>query len=273
MAERMKFMASIPFPHPYSETRTHLFLDLYYKYYDLIRLRHTIQKKICRCIEFGSIIEPELPGAYECDLIVIENEEAKVHSEPKGKTSFDDKTKLFKKFTSERHEIFSNLEKDESGSWEESKFDEHPDNLKKLVVQFRYVEFKVDKLKNDILALRESKSIRDPFEYLGKKFKLMEEEIELLIFIYYSNFDCSDAIRGDILLNIVIGKQWKLFSIQNMLFDDSDLIKNDLIQIVLKGYDALSSYYAISNYSNLIISDLYPDFRHLTGKLKNKTRN
>jgi hypothetical protein len=260
-------MEGIPFSHPYSRTKTPLFLDLYFKYYDLLRLRCTIRNSICQCIEYGSILEPELPGTHECDLIVIDNEEEKLNLEPKGKIAMLTKMEKFEKLNKEREEIYLTLEKDELSSWEESKYKDQPNNLKKYMVQLRYVEFKFNKLHTEIIKLRKSNSIKDPFEYLSTKYELMEEEIELLIFLYFSNFNCADAIRGDTLLNVIIGKQWKLFNIQNILFEDSSLIKNNLIQMVRKGYDTLSSCYAISNYSNLIISDLHPDFKHLTGKL------
>lgn len=50
--------------------------------------------------------------------------------------------------------------------------------------------------------------------------------------------------------------------------DPTCLIENNLIERIDKGYDALSSTYAISNYANLIISGLHKELPHVEFKLK-----
>ena len=277
------------FNHPNLINKTHLFLDLYYQYYDLLKLRSNIRREYSKCFEYGDMQDPVLIGELECDLQVLEKEEIDLLNDTK--LELDEKTPKLKQIDKERNKIFKKLDKHGINAWCGFKIepDFEPDDGRKHKVQLRYLNHKIEKLKKQIEELRKDTTVKDPFFYLEEKYLLTEDELEILIFLYFNNFDDAEPIRGDLLLFIIIGKQRNLFNAQSLLFDKSGvdisnddlskvlpetkcLIENDLIQKVESGFDALSSTFAISRYANLIISDLHAELPHLDVKFNLKTK-
>lgn len=282
-----KKYSSIYFQHPNSPRQNYLFLDLYYRYYDLIKLRSNIYQKLSALYEYGEINNPVLIGNLECDLQVLEKEEEELYN---SQRSFDEIKKEKKKIEKKRIEIFEKLEQHGINAWrghkiEPKKNDEEEYEITRYKVQLRYIIYKINKTKEEIRDLQKTPKLKDPFNYLKNKYGLINKEIELLIFLYYHNFEHAEPIRGDILLLTIFGKQVYMFYGQQLLFSDPGksifdgefgkdipdptcLIENNLIERIDKGYDALSSTYAISNYANLIISGLHKELPHVEFKLK-----
>lgn len=278
------------FSHPNGKNKTFLFLDLYFQYYDLLKLRSHIRREYSKCFEYGDIKDPALIGELECDLQVLEKEEIDLLND--SELDLDEKTPRMKQIEKERVEIFNVLDKHEINAWSGYKIepDFEPEDGRKYKIQLRYLYHKIENLKNTIEDLRKNTTSKDPFFYLEEKYLLTEDELEILIFLYFNNFEDAEPIRGDLLLFIIIGKQWSVFKNQSILFDKSGddisnddiskvlpetkcLIENDLIQKVDKGYDALSSTFAISRYANLIISDLHAELPHIEVKFNLKERD
>ena len=277
------------FNHPNEPKNIYLFLDLYYQYYDYIKLRSHVCREHSKYYEYGEIQVPVLIGELECDLQVLEKEEIDLLNNTE--LEFDDKIPTMKEIEKERIKIFKKLDKHGINAWCGYKIEPESENdgNRKYKIQFRYLYYKIEKLKKQIEELRKDTTVKDPFFYLEEKYLLTEDELEILIFLYFNNFDDAEPIRGDLLLFIIIGKQRNVFNAQSLLFDKSGvdisnddlskvlpetkcLIENDLIQKVESGFDALSSTFAISRYANLIISDLHAELPHLDVKFNLKTK-
>jgi len=278
--------------HPNEPNNIYLFLDLYYQYYDYIKLRSQICRENSKYYEYGESQDPVLIGELECDLQVLEKEEIDLLNNTE--LELDDKIPAMKEIEKERIKIFKKLDKHGINAWCGHKVEPEfeSDGDRKYKIQIRYLYYKIELLKNQIEDLRKDTTIKDPFFYLEEKYLLTEDELEIIIFLYFNNFDDAQPIRGDLLLFIIIGKRWNVFKAQSLLFDKSGvdisnddlskalpdtkcLIENDLIQKVENGYDALSSTFAISRYANLIISGLHAELPHLDVKwnLKEKDNN
>lgn len=280
------------FDHPNSKKKIPLFLDLYYQYYDYLKLRNKIRHNLANCLEYGNIDEPILIGELECDLNVLEDEEmARLNDKSKV---IEEKKPIINEIRKERNEIFEKLEKHGINAWTGYKVepDFEPDDGRTFKIQLKYLHYKIEKLKKQIEDFQKNTKIKNPFYYLEEKYLLIEEELEILIFLYFHNFEDAEPIRGDLLLEIIIGKQRNVFRTQSLLFDTSGvnisdddlskalkelpdtkcLIENDLIQKVDIGYDVLSSTFAISSYANLIISNLHAELPHLKVKFNLKKK-
>ena len=269
-------MCTKQFSHPYAPGKTKLFLDLYFQYFDLMKLRVQIRRNLANCFEYGNIDNPVLIGSLECDLQVIEKEEIELLSDAKFESK--ETQKKLQDLESERKEIFDSLDQHGINAWMHYKSDPDcdPDDGREHKIQLRYLHHKIEVVKQQIEKLRQSTKLVDPFHYLESTNQLTEEEMEIIIFLFYSNFEDAQAIRGDILLEIVFGRQWGVYHDQCLLFDESvedgcdddllneaapkkSLTEHNLVQRVESGYDSLSSTFAISNYANLVISGIHTE--------------
>jgi hypothetical protein len=234
------------------------FLDLHYQYYDLLKLRGQVYALCNEVLEYGSIIDPKLIGDLECDLEVIRAEEIKLRG---SILTIEEMKPRLESLHSEKDEIFRKL--DSYGRNAFVDFQENPPSSNTYQIQIEYCNYKINALRKRIEEFGTKTSLRDPFQHLEKCYNLTPEEVELLIYLYFSNFEHGSAIKGNILLGNVIGLQQNVFRDQSFLHPDSSLVRHVLVTTVEKGYDWMSSTYAVSPRANLIISGLHPDFPHL----------
>jgi hypothetical protein len=234
------------------------FLDLYYQYYDLLKLRGQVYALCNEILEYGSIIDPKLIGDLECDLEVIRAEETKLRA---SILTVEEMKPGIESLQSQKSEIFRKL--DSYGRNAFLDYQESPPSANMYEIQIEYCNYKINALEKKIEEFRTKTFLRDPFQHLEISYNLTREEMEVLIYLYFSDFEHGSAIKGNILLANVIGRQQNIFRDQSFLHPDSSLVRHDLVTTVERQYDWMSSTYAISPKANLIISGLHADFPHL----------
>jgi hypothetical protein len=127
-------------------------------------------------------------------------------------------------------------------------------------VRLRYCEHCLEELRGRIAALAGRTALRDPFGILESKFGLTDDELEVLIFLYFRQFEQPRPINGAELLGAVIGRQHAVYRGQSILFDASKLLANGLLAVVERGSGTFDTTFALSRTANLIISGLHVDY-------------
>jgi hypothetical protein len=250
-------MTTINFPHPCDPSHKPLFLDLHYQIYDLMKLRHMLRQEFCQSVEAAEWYEPRLPPDLQSALETLERAADQVRA---GATDFEAHRRGMKEIEARRGEVFALADALGARVWLAAMTElESPHTTR---ARLRYCEHQLAQVRVRIEALRAATSLLDPFAMLEERFNLCEEEMELLTFLYFRQFERPQPIEGARLLLEVLGRQSGVFRGQAMLFEASPLVANGLAEVVVRGSGPMDSTYAVSRWANLVISGLHPDHPH-----------
>jgi hypothetical protein len=159
-----------------------------------------------------------------------------------------------------RDEIFARADTLGIGAWQAEMRDAMAPHT--VCARLRYCEHCLAQVRGRIEALRASTSLLDPFAMLEERYKLCDEEVELLTFLYFRQFERPQPLTGAVLLSEVMGRQSGIFRGQEMLFEASPLIANGLAEVVERASGVMEATYAVTRWANLVISGLHPDHPH-----------
>jgi hypothetical protein len=250
-------MTHINFPHPCDPIRKPLFLDLHYQVYDLMKLRSQLRLEFCQAVEPSEMYEPRLPADLQAALEALERAADGVRANTNDVAAYRNG---MQQIEAQREAIFARADALGVGAWQAEMRDvpvPHP-----VRARLRYCEHCLAQVRGRIEALRASTSLLDPFAMLEEKYGLDDDEMELLTFLYFRQFERPKPLEGAVLLSEVMGRQSGVFRGQEMLFEASPLIASGLAEVVERGSGVMDSTYAVSRWANLVISGLHPDHPH-----------
>ena len=236
------------FNHPH-ESYYDSIQDLYYQYYDFLEFRGNIFDLIDDNIKYSNIFEPEVLETFQPDLKILRNEEM---LNVRGKPIEEVEAKL-ENLNNMRFEIYKVLDKYKRNSLQNTQF---VPNLMGYYIILDYIEYRLDKIKEKKQIWVKEHEKKDPFITLKETNSLTNEELEIVIYLYYIRFDGPTSIHGSLLLKKIFGMQSEIFSAQKYLLPDSVLIKNNIVSVINEGYDWMDSDYSISKNANLFISSI-----------------
>jgi hypothetical protein len=250
-------MTNINFPHPCDPNRKPLFLDLHYQIYDLMKLRYQLRLEFCQAIEPSEMFEPRLPAELQAALEALERAADDVRA---GASNAGMHHRALQEIDTRRDEIFARADALGIGAWQAEMRDAMAPHT--VRARLRYCEHCLAQVRARIEALRTSTSLLDPFAMLEEKCGLDDDEVELLTFLYYRQFERPQPLTGVVLLSEVMGRQSGIFRGQEMLFEAWPLIANGLAEVVERGSGVMDATYAVTKWANLVISGLHPDHPH-----------
>jgi len=238
-------MTNPNFSHPADPSRVPLFPDLYYQYYDLLKVRAQLRQEMSQALEASYWCEPRLPPQVQAQLEQLEHEADHDRDHDHDRDA-------------RRARIFAAAHATGLKAWQGESTD-IPDPTA-CRVRLHYCDYCCEQLRARIETLRANTTLKDPFNLLDEKFDLTDDELEILIFLYHHQFERPEPITGAALLEAVIGRQSSVFRGQAILFDASTLLTGGLLTAVTRGNGALDTTFALSRTANLIISGLHADY-------------
>ncbi|MBK6734346.1 MAG: hypothetical protein IPG61_09685 [bacterium] len=154
---------SINFAHPADPERSHLYADLYYQYYDLIKLRSMLRHEFANAHEASATPCPRLPEEVQAALEEIETEARQLSRPSRPIEDVDIPQDLLDR----REYIFSNTMKLGARAWHGSGGE--VSSVDGLRASMRYCEYCLDQLREKIEFLHDNVTTRDPFVLLQGK--------------------------------------------------------------------------------------------------------
>lgn len=251
-------MHDINFPHPCDPARKPLFLDDYYRMYGLMKLRAQVRQEYCQAIDVAEEWPPRLPDELQAALEELEQETERVRARRLPPEAHE---RAMAELDWRRDEIHARADALGVGAWQAAMGD--VETARACKARLRYCEHCLARVRERIAALQASTKLMDPFAMLADKHGLDDDELELLAFLYFRQFERPEPIAGALLLGEVMGRQAGVIRGQAMLFDEGRLVAGGLVEVAEKGRGALDSTFAVSRWANLVISGLHPEYPHL----------
>ncbi len=230
------------------------FLKKYKEYYDYKITMQTISESVKVSKAENYFTNADVEELLE-KFILIKNEELLIMNNLDSLTS----EKPVMSYTARQY--FQKLEKDYPDLT--AKHNDYPTQILGA-----YYNYRLEVLKSNLNNLNDDDRRHDPFYFIQTKYKLDNDMTEILIYLFFSNFEGQVNRAGHEILDFVYGTSELKFMGQKHLFIDARLMKLQLVKVEKKRGTPMSSLYAILDKANIIISGMHKLFPGLADEWK-----